>query len=132
MIGNDQVAPLVSRRPFCRMLHNQKFENSLVLIQNSDLLRNGPFNDPRNHPVNLCLLHMIGHDLARRWPGGHLAHGLKYNPQNHLIARHPADQSESLEFPRITLDLDTTSLRPILENLMQHAQEEYDTGFLIP
>jgi hypothetical protein len=65
-------------------------------------------------PANLCLLQMIG-PLATRWLGGYVAHAYKYTRGMEMDEYDEADDELHPEdSPLIALDLDTTSLGPLI------------------
>jgi hypothetical protein len=75
-------------------------------------------------PANRCLLHMVGPEAACSL-GDYVAHGYKYLYTDDPDAYDAADQDlVTNDFPLIALDLDTTSLGPIVAYLKWHTQTE--------
>lgn len=77
-------------------------------------------------PFNQCLLRMIG-PAAERWRGDYVAHGQKYLNSDDMDDCDATDQDlVTDDLPIIALDLDTTSLGPIIAYLNWHEQNDRD------
>jgi hypothetical protein len=87
-------------------LDAQKYRNMLIVDFDSDAQEGGG-------PVNQCLAHMVGPQAANR-RGGYVVHAYKYQFSDHLSQIQAGDRIDGAR-PRIALNLDTTSLRPVIE-----------------
>ncbi|EAT83025.1 hypothetical protein SNOG_09760 [Parastagonospora nodorum SN15] len=96
---------------------NRSYSNFVVIQHDDNMFSN-------RQPANRCLLRMIGAE-ADRWLGDYVAHGYKYLYSDDPDAYDAADQDlVTDDFPLIALDLDTTSLGPIVAYLKWRAQTE--------
>jgi hypothetical protein len=97
------------------------FDHQLSIYHRSNFLIDGS-------GVNHCLAPFIGYSNASRWRGPFLATSRKYKDiEMDYGAIEPQDQypgGEFDEFPLLPMDLDTTSLSPVLAHLQFMARSQ--------
>jgi len=84
----------------------------------------------KKQPVNQCLSHMVG-PHAVVWKGSYIAHGFKYLYSDEPSTYHEADREQTKngdKFPLIALDLDTTSLGPLIAYFSWYARLDQGEG----
>jgi hypothetical protein len=86
----------------------RELKNVLVLQHEQNSIRN-------NQPYNQCLQTMMGPVLAAHWRGGFVGHAFKYTYDD--LEKEDEELAED-DFPLIALDLDTTSLGPLIAYLV--------------
>jgi hypothetical protein len=130
-VDDEDLARYVSGTPSGRLLvethHGLKreFKNFMVIEHDDNMFGN-------RQPRNQCLLRMIGPHAAR-WRGDYVAHAYKYTYSSDESSWDEEDIAlgEQLEdFPLIALDLDTTTLGPLVAFLSWHARAEASGGFM--
>tara|TARA_R110002003_G_scaffold1193_1_gene22740 strand:- start:15860 stop:16423 length:564 start_codon:yes stop_codon:yes gene_type:complete len=85
---------------------NREYKNFMVVVHDQHMWDNC-------QPVNQCLIHTVG-PVAQYWYGGYVAHGYKYyEPYLHEIDDVDRELTKN-GYPLIALDLDTTSLGPLI------------------
>jgi hypothetical protein len=130
-IDTDDIKRYVSRRPSGRHVvtsHHglnpaREYKNMMVIEHDDDMFGN-------RQPPNSCLFRLIGPHAAR-WLGEYVGHAYKYtygddesvyDAEDVELGRHIQD------FPLIALDLDTTSLGPLVAYLSWCSQNERSGG----
>jgi hypothetical protein len=119
-IDRDDLARYVSGKPSGRLTVtkdlalNRELNNFMVIEHDDNMLANRP-------PPNQCLIRMIG-PIAARWLGDYVVHAFKYTYSSDPDSFHPLDQ-DGYDFPLIALDLDTTSLGPLIARLKWMAEK---------
>lgn len=77
-------------------------------------------------PPNMCLFTMINSHVGNLRRGTHLGRGWKYTNLNEKDAWDEADRELRDGFPLIALDLDTTSLGPLLARILVGTPQDTD------
>jgi hypothetical protein len=120
-VDSADLACYVAGRPFGRITVTHDFaldrelQNFMVVQLDEDMFGNG-------QPPNRCLMRMVG-DKAARWRGDYVAHAFKYTYDTDPSEFHALDQDDDEEgngYQLIALDLDTTSLGPLLAWFVCH------------
>jgi hypothetical protein len=120
---SDELARYVSGKPSGRLVveehrNLQREYNNFMVIQHDDNMF------VNRQPRNQCLLRLIRLQAAR-WIGDYVAHAYKYRYSDDPNAYHVDDQGlVEDDFPLIALDLDTTSLGPLVPFLRWRAQNK--------
>jgi hypothetical protein len=128
-VDDTDLARYVSGRPSGRLYTNshhglnRKFKNFMVVEHDDDMFAN-------RQPPNRCLLRMIGPQAAR-WRGEYVAHAFKYTYDDEEDAWDEEDRALDQPFSLIALDLDTTSLGPVIAFLSWRARAESSGGLIL-
>jgi hypothetical protein len=88
---------------------DREYENTMFLMHHLDL------EGINEQPVNQCLAHMIGEPVEYR--GNVVVFGMKYTAATTIQDCSDEDQTLGAACPIIALDLDTTSLNPLIAYL---------------
>ncbi|KAF2027182.1 hypothetical protein EK21DRAFT_115074 [Setomelanomma holmii] len=101
-------------------IKDRSYKNAMSVEHDQNTFMNNP-------PANQCLVSMIG-PAAARWLGGYVAHGWKYQAWDEKETWDEENKALGADFPLIAVDLDTTSLGPLIAYLTWYAENEPTGG----